>query len=179
MSTLEEKMQAVQNGDKGAYRALMQEITPMVKGYIGKKLGADNIDDVYQEVLLAIHKARASYNPARPFKSWMYAITSYKINDYLRKYYKEARVEIDKVPHLVSEDVTFDNINSEELTKMLSILNERQKEIIMRMKLEGYSAREVGKKLDMSETAVKVASHRAMKKMQEYAKQLEAESNIE
>ena len=36
----------------------------------------DRVDDVVQDVLLTIHRARATYDPSRPFLPWLRAIAS-------------------------------------------------------------------------------------------------------
>jgi RNA polymerase sigma-70 factor (ECF subfamily) len=47
----------------------------------------------------------------------------------------------------------------------LTALNERERDIIIKTRVEGFTNKEVAGQLDMTETAVKVAGHRALKKL--------------
>ena len=59
-------MAAAQAGDRNAYEALLRDCVPIIKS-VARRQGvpADQVDDVVQEVLLSIHRARATYDPAR------------------------------------------------------------------------------------------------------------------
>ncbi|MFD0935370.1 sigma factor, partial [Methylobacterium trifolii] len=79
-------MRAAQAGDAAAYRSLLQACLPVVAGMARTQgLRGDAVDDVVQETLLTIHRARASYDPARPFLPWLRAITQRRAIDTLRR----------------------------------------------------------------------------------------------
>ncbi len=156
-------------GDKKSYNSLLQEAAKIIEKFIYSKVGnkADN-DDILQEVLIAIHKSLHTYNSDRSFLNWMFAIANFKVKDYLRSYYKNKRfseVDFHEIEFKLSSDVTFDGHNSELLNEILLKLPEKQRKILYLSKIEGYDAKEVAQIMNMSVSAVKVASHRAIKKL--------------
>ena len=167
--SLEELMRLAQQGDKKAYASLFREITPLLQGFVGKRLNnPSDVNDVVQEILLSIHHAGHTYDTDRPFKTWMFTIARYRLNDYLRKLYgKEGRVNVnfDDLAYEISssENVTKQHEDREYLDKMLDSLPEKQRKIVTMMKIEGYTAEETAKKMKMSVSAVKVSAHRAYK----------------
>ena len=66
--TLSAAMAAVQAGDAEAYRRLLHDCLPVIAGMArAQGVRPEAVDDVVQDVLLTIHRARATYDPARPF----------------------------------------------------------------------------------------------------------------
>lgn len=165
-------MQKAQGGDAVAYRTLLNTITPLIKGYLRTRLfSRSHIDDIAQEILLAIHAVRHTYNPEQPFKNWMYGIARHKAIDYMRKATRQNANETNDVEF---ETFMADAANNPEealeikqLRASLDKLPEKQRRILMLTKVEGHSMAEAGKLLDMTESAAKVAAHRAYKKLKE------------
>lgn len=83
--TLASLMRAAQQGDERAYQALLRGCIPLAQAVI-RRVGvpAERVDDTVQEVLLTLHRARATYDPARPFLPWMRAIAQRRAIDALR-----------------------------------------------------------------------------------------------
>lgn len=160
-------MRTAQQGDTLAYAELLHRITPMLRGFIRNRLGfTDERDDLVQEILLAIHQSGHTYNTDRAFKPWMFSIAHYKLSDWLRRYYREnarARVDFANLDTMLELSVTDAPSPAEMLEELLACLPERQRQIVFMMKIEGHTAQDVAKALDMSESAVKVAAHRAYK----------------
>src|SRR5215475_8400437 len=79
-------MAAAQAGDRNAYEALLRDCVPIIKS-VARRQGvpADQVDDVVQEVLLSIHRARATYDPARSFTAWLQVIAERRAIDHLRR----------------------------------------------------------------------------------------------
>src|SRR5262245_53920017 len=78
-------MASAQRGDSRAYEELLRLLTKETRGFVGRRVGwADWAEDVAQEVLLTVHRARHTYDPARPFAPWFYAIVSSRLVDALR-----------------------------------------------------------------------------------------------
>jgi RNA polymerase sigma-70 factor, ECF subfamily len=177
---LEHLMKKAQSGDASAYAELFRTITPIIKNYLFKKISDQSyVEDILQEILISIHKASNTYDTERPFLKWMFAIVYFRVNDYLRKYYKnplKGSVDISTVSEFgIIEDVTFEDNMSEYIDVLMKDLPEKQKAVVTMMKLEGYSAEETAEKLEMSVSAVKVSAHRAYKSMAVKAKQIKEE----
>lgn len=174
MESLEQLMQAAQAGDQASYRTLLSESARLARGFVSRRLSKpQDVEDVVQEILIAIHKARHTYHSSRPYKPWLFALANYKLNDHLRVIYRRNAREVlsDTLPETIAdensnEDVTFPDTIDEQLNEALSGLNARQKEILHKTKIEGKSIKEVANTLGMTESAVKVTIHRAMKQLQ-------------
>src|SRR5678815_103184 len=94
-------MRLAQTGDQVAYSSLLVLLTSVCRQFARRRLGGVAwIDDVVQETLLALHRARQTYDPRRPFAPWFYAIASSRLIDVLRRERRVASREIggDELP---------------------------------------------------------------------------------
>lgn len=154
-------------GNQEAYARFLRSITPLLKRMVGKRMNACDVDDVVQEILISIHKARHTYDGGRPLMPWLASIAKFRITDHLRKHYTQRQdktVNIDELENILS-DVTEGDAANESIDELLEGVPETQKRILTLMHVEGYTAKEVGNRMDMNESAVKVAAHRAIKKI--------------
>lgn len=153
-------------GDAACYSQFLREIAPLLRKTIGRKIPLSDVEDVLQEVLISVHKARHTYDGVRPLIPWLFAIVGFRINDHLRKLYAGARqeIDIDALSDMLA-DVTEPADANESIDTLLGDIPEREKRILMLMHVERYTAKETGGQLGMNESAVKVAAHRAIKKI--------------
>ena len=89
-------MAAAQAGEANAYRTLLGEVALWLHRYYARRLPAAMTEDAVQDVLLAIHEKRHTYDPARPFGPWLAAIARYKWIDQLRSLKAEASKPLDE-----------------------------------------------------------------------------------
>ena len=154
-------------GDKRAYADLLRETARLLRPFLARRLSFESeVDDLLQEILLSIHKARHTYDGMRPYKPWAFAIARFRLQDYLREHYADQlrhAVELSEVENNLHEDVTESAISYESISGEIHKLPEKQATILQLMHQEGYTAKEVAEKLGMNESAVKVAAHRAYK----------------
>jgi RNA polymerase sigma-70 factor (ECF subfamily) len=164
-------MRAAQDGDADAYRELLHAITPRIRSIIAKRrgfAGPDVVEDLVQEVLLSVHTARATYDPARPFLPWLLAILRYRLADDARRY---ARGRIHEVA-LDDLDVTFSSGGAnpqQERQGELRIMHDAiralpagQRQALELLKLGELSLKDAAAQTGLSVAALKVATHRAM-----------------
>ena len=154
-------------GNQTDYAQFLAHITPLLKRMVGRRLAACDVEDVTQEILISIHKARHTYDGMRPIMPWLASIAKFRISDHLRKHYTQRQnktVDISELENILTR-VTEDETENESIDEMLKDVPEHQKRILMLMHIEGYTAKEVGAQMDMNESAVKVAAHRAIKKI--------------
>src|SRR5271169_4790036 len=79
-------MVAAQAGDRGAYETLLRDCIPFIKRVArGRGIRSDFIDDVVQETLLTVHRARQTYDPNRSFTAWLRIIAERRAIDGLRR----------------------------------------------------------------------------------------------
>lgn len=65
-------MSLAQDGNRQAYEDLLTRVSGLVLAFVRRRVGdAPWSEDVMQECLVALHKARHTYDPARPFAPWM------------------------------------------------------------------------------------------------------------
>lgn len=168
-----EAMEKAQAGDTRAYYDLLQELSRITKRVLSGRVNNDtDIEDISQEILISVDKAKSSYDPKRSFMPWFMAILNYRLNDYFRKIYRNSdhqEVNYDEISEFIADetqiDVTNLGIRGEFLEEALLELPEKQREIIRMMYVEGFTVKEVAEKLDMSVSAVKVTAHRVYKKL--------------
>lgn len=154
-------------GNQRAYTDLLQETSRLLRPFLAKRLKFTNeVDDLLQDILISIHKARHTYDGNRPYTPWMYAIARFRLQDHLRAHYSDQlhhSVDLSEVEDYLHEDVTETTLSYESIAREVGKLPEKQAEILRLMHQEGYTAKEVAEKLGMNESAVKVAAHRAYK----------------
>lgn len=164
--TLEQRMALAQAGDKVVYEGVLKEIAPMIRNFL-RKFNYRNhldIDNLTQEVLIAIHHSSHTYQANRSFRNWVFAIANYKLKDELRRLYRKKKLtEVDfaDVENFLFDEVEFDLEAKPTLAEMLYVLKPRQQEIVRLLKIECNSLEEVANKMQMSVSAVKVAAHRS------------------
>ena len=164
-------MAAAQGGDAAAYRALLKACLPVVAA-IARAQGArgEAVDDVVQDTLMTVHRARASYDPDRPFLPWLRAITQRRAIDRLRRAGRRPRevhdplayeAEVDRGPApgagLEARD------RSEALARAVAALPEGQRQAVEHLGLGELSLDETARITGRSKGALKVNLHRALK----------------
>ncbi|RMG39160.1 MAG: sigma-70 family RNA polymerase sigma factor [Candidatus Dadabacteria bacterium] len=160
-------MRKAQNGDREAYRQLLNELCPVLRSYVRNRVSnIHEVEDVVQEILMGLHKARATYIPNRPFSSWMFAIAKYKLIDYERRLMRKRGPEILSEEVLAEHDIsasTYQSSLENDVRSAIAKLPEKQRKVVTMLKLEGHSVKEIAHELNASESAVKVTAHRAYK----------------
>ncbi len=166
-------MRRAQTGDEDAYARLLALLTSVTRQYARGKSGAVPwVEDVVQETLLSLHRARHTYDPSRPFAPWFYAIAAHRVVDVYRR---ERRVALrEQGTDVLPEPVTMRRIDRvgevdmDAVRAALAALPARQRDIVEGLKLRDESVKELAHRLGMSQSAVKVTAHRgyqALKKL--------------
>jgi len=154
-------------GDSVSYHAFLKELSAHLRAFLRGRLTRlpDEVEDLVQEILLAVHNQRHTYDAGQPLTAWAHAIARYKLVDLLRR-----RAGRDALNDPLDDEVAvFAKSDTEaadarrDLGKLLERLPDGQRLPIMHMKLEGLSVVEAAKLIGMSESAVKVGVHRGLK----------------
>ena len=165
LSTL---MRAARRGDDEAYRRLLTEVATWLRGIARRGLatagrGSDDSEDIVQETLLAMHLKRDTWDETQPIEPWLRAIAHHKLVDHLRRRGFARHLDVEDFADTLAAPVDADTDGAADARHLLSGLPERQRRIVESISMEGQSARDVGVRLGMSEGAVRVALHRALK----------------
>ncbi|PTV63516.1 sigma-70 family RNA polymerase sigma factor [Pseudomonas putida] len=154
-------------GDQLAYQDFLGTLALHVRAFLRSRLSRRpaEIEDMVQDVLLAVHNARHTYQPQQPLTAWVQAIARYKLADHLRNVSRrDARHDVlDDDAQLFAVSEVESAEASRDLTKLLKQLPERQRLPIVHVKLEGLSVEETAQLTGLSSSAVKVGIHRGLK----------------
>ena len=164
-------MKAAQAGDTAAYSTLLRAVMPLVRNVVRRArgfLGAADVEDLVQDVLLSLHAVRATYDPARPFIPWLLAITRNRLADGARRYARRSahEVQVDELPVTFAEEAA--NIETESygdsdaLRQAIQALPPGQRTAVEMLKLKELSLKEAAAASGMSIGALKISMHRAM-----------------
>ena len=154
-------------GDAVAYRAFLAALAVHVRGFLLRRLAQrpGEVEDLLQDVLLAVHNARHTYQAQQPLTVWVQAIARYKLADHYRSYARH-----DALHDGLEDDSDLFTASEEEaaqatrdLGKLLAQLPPRQRLPIVHVKLEGLSVEETARMTGLSASAVKVGIHRGLK----------------
>ena len=74
-------------GDAAAYQSFLRELSAHLRSFLRRRLVSlpDDVEDLVQESLLAVHNQRHTYDPGQPVSAWVQAIARYKLVDLLRR----------------------------------------------------------------------------------------------
>ncbi len=164
---LQSLFMAGQDGNEQAYRTFLTELSNHLRGFLRLRLQRQpgEIEDMLQEVLLAVHNGRHTYRADQPLTAWVFAIARYKLTDFFRARSRGQvfNDSLDDTAELFAEPELEPAQASRDLGKLLNDLPDRQRLPIMHVKLEGLSVTETAKMTGLSESAVKIGVHRGLK----------------
>jgi len=164
-------MAAAQAGDRTAYEALLRECVGLIQAIAYRQgVPADRVDDVVQETMLSIHRARQTYDPGRPFGGWLRAIAQRRAIDILRSAGRHGRREVhapeayESYADSAAPDQDLQRAQAgSALRPVIDALPPGQREAVQRLILEERSLTEAAAITGRKEGALKVNLHRALK----------------
>ncbi|MET0453141.1 MAG: sigma-70 family RNA polymerase sigma factor [Mycobacterium sp.] len=163
-------------GDRGALEEVLGTIRPIVLRYCRARIGSTersglSADDVAQEVCLAAITALPRYkDQGRPFLAFVYGIAAHKVADAHRAAGRNRAEATDTLPDRPSttagpEQMAIDSESAARMSKLLEILPEKQREILVLRVVVGMSAEETAEAVGSTAGAVRVAQHRALARL--------------
>lgn len=164
-------MVSTQAGNESDYRQLLTELSDVIAGFLRNRFGNHHfIEDCVQETLIAIHEARHTYDRHRRFRPWMFAIVRHKTIDILRKQSTRQRTasQYQGQQEILSQGGQQGEAEIETIKgQLLESLPRQYQEVLVLTKFIGFSVAETAKKLEISESLVKVRVHRAIRKLRQ------------
>ena len=158
---------AAQAGDARAYHRFLEALGALLRGFFRRRLARmpDEVEDLVQETLLAVHNQRHTYDAAQPLTPWVHAIARYKLVDMLRRHGRQALVTdpLDDEVEWLADPQPQAQEARRDLGRLLAPLPDRQRLPIGHVKLEGLSVAETAQRTGLSESAVKIGVHRGLK----------------
>ena len=163
-------MRLAQAGDQDAYASLLILLTAATRRFARGRVGnVAWIDDVVQDTLMTVHRARATYDTSRPFAPWFYAIASSRLIDTVRRERRTSGREIagELTPDVAASPEPDSDIDVEKIRTALKALPARQRDIIEGLKFRDESVKEIAGRTNMTVSAVKVSAHRGYRRLRE------------
>ncbi len=167
------------SGDSAAYTDFLKQISVVLRRFLSSRMPLDLVEDVVQDTLVAIHKARHTYRSENPVGPWAYTICRHRMIDFMRKYRRIQNRETPipegfefKAPEEALK--TTDKLDS--ILTALKHLPEKQRTVIEMMKVQGMTVKETSAKTGLSESAVKVNAFRGYQTLRRTL-QLETDGN--
>lgn len=154
-------------GDRAVYEQFLKELSAHLRAFFRRRLARlpDEVEDLVQETLLAVHNQRHTYELNQPLTAWIHAIARYKLIDMLRR-----RANHDALNDSLGDETEILSRSDEEamdahldMAKLLQQLPDRHRLPIQYVKLNGLSIAEAADATGMSESAIKVGVHRGLK----------------
>jgi RNA polymerase sigma-70 factor (ECF subfamily) len=155
------------SGDSAAYHRLLKAITPVLRAAARRGLARagqsiDQSEDIVQEILLAVHLKRHTWDAEAPFAPWLFAIASNKLIDALRRRGRRIFVNIDDFAETLADQPAAETASPAEVAAQLQTLPARQRDVLQSIAVESASIKDTATKFAMSEGAVRVALHRGL-----------------
>lgn len=155
-------------GDQPAYRLLLTEMAPVLRGLIRARapgMDADWCEDVVQETLLAIHLKRATWDSGQPLRPWVYAIARHKLVDAFRRRGRAVHLPVEEFAEVLEAAPEPDLLEQRDASLLISRLPERDAALLRCLALEQRGQEECGARLALAPGALRVALHRALQRL--------------
>jgi RNA polymerase sigma-70 factor, ECF subfamily len=162
-----ELMLSAYTGDGAAYHRLLTGIAPVLRVTVEAGLEragrpTDQCEMIVQEILLAVHLKRHTWDASLPFCSWLFAVTHNKLLDVMRRTGEPCRIDIDCFRDPSPKESPPEPRKASEVDEHIQSLPQRQR-IVLQAIVSGHpSLRETAAKLMTTENAVRIALHRGI-----------------
>jgi len=158
-----------QSGDDAAYRQALSLLATRLRGYLKRRLYGlpDEVEDLVQETLLALHLQRGTYDPTLPVSAWAVAIARHKLVDLWRRRGRRDSLHdaLDDVDEQLLAAESEEAGTRRDLETLFDELPPAQRQAIVLTKLDGLSVAEAAVRTGASESAIKVQVHRGLKRL--------------
>lgn len=163
-------------------------LIPYLKRFYTGKVPPDDVDDLVQETLFRVWRARAAHDPTRDLKIWLAAIARNLVAEYYRT--KSRRVSTVSLEELfrddpmeevsaISIDVVDDRYNpvkimeqtcySDEIEEALESLDELSRRLILRVgEGDGSSLKEIANEFGMQPGSLRSRLYRIRRKLRSF-----------
>ena len=160
-------MRSAISGDGAAYHRLLKAVTPVLRAAARRGLAragqpVDQSEDIVQDILLAVHLKRHTWDVNAPFAPWLFAIARNKLIDALRRRGRRIFVDIDDFAETLPGEARAETASASEVAAQLQTLPARQRDVLQSIAVDSASVKDTAAKFSMSEGAVRVALHRGL-----------------
>lgn len=154
------------DGNAVDHAALLRLLVPLLRGFYRRRASgnADDIEDLVQDTLIAVHTRRSTYDRERVFTAWLFAIARYKMIDSFRRTRRLQPIE-GLEDSLVADGFEDASSARMDVDDLLETLPDKQARMIRATRIDGLSIAEAAEGGGLSESDVKISVHRGIKSL--------------
>ena len=174
-ATLNELLARAVGGDRRATEQVLASVRAMVLPFCQARLSSrprvnTSAEDVAQDVCLAVLRALTHYEVKLSFRAFVYGIAAHKVADAYRAAARDrselmADVDDGAVNHNGPEEQVLHAERSERLSRLLAVLSDLQREILVLRVVVGLDAAETAEVVRSTPGAVRAVQHRALARL--------------
>src|SRR5260370_27384767 len=142
-------MRSAISGDGAAYHRLLKAVTPALRAAARRGLAragqpVDQSEDIVQDILLAVHLKRNTWDANAPFAPWLFAIARNKLIDSLRRRGRRVFVNIDDFAETIPSAPAAETVPASEVAAQLQSLPARQRGVLQSIAGDSRSTKDTG-----------------------------------
>lgn len=163
-------MRAANAGDAAAYDRCLRSMAAVLRASVRRVvarsgLAAADTEDIVQEVLLAVHLKRHTWDETRPFGPWLQAIARHKVIDAMRRRGGRTDLPLDDLADVLPAPEAEPAARGFEVERALQKLSAAERAAVEAITVDGAGIAETAQKLGTSPGAVRVALHRGLRRL--------------
>lgn len=160
-------MRQARAGDGTAYERCLREIAhalrPLVRrGLARAGLGTADLEDVVQDILIAVHLKRHTWDETRPFAPWLHAVAHHKLIDALRRRGRRVHLPIEDFAETLPAGEVGEPSVARDIERALASLPAQQAAVVRAIGMEGATIADAAARFGISQGAVRVSLHRGL-----------------
>jgi RNA polymerase sigma-70 factor (ECF subfamily) len=160
-------MRAANAGDTAAYDRLLRDLAAAFRPLVRRGLAragrpVADAEDVVQDMLLAVHVKRHTWDATQPLGPWVRAVARHKLIDALRRRGGRFDLPIEDFSETLAAEEAEHPVAERDVQRHLNGLPARQRDVVRAVAVDGASISETADRLKMTQVAVRVALHRGL-----------------
>ena len=169
------------SGDREALSRVLRAAFPrLVAFFIGAGVPHGDADDLAADTCEGLVKNIKRLRQIGAFEAWFWAIARAKLRTWIRKRRRPGRFEPVIAPGSTPGEAVVEREEHADIRAALDLLSPKDRELLWLREVEGLSYEEIGGRLQAAVGTVRVACHRARKRLEAaYEEATEFDSNTD
>ena len=165
-ATDEQLARQAKAGDREAFLALYNRYLSKVFNRVKSRVPPDHVEDVTQEVFIAVLRSISKFQFKSLFNTWLYTIVNRQIADFYRKRNRsQGKVQNISLEAMDYGEPSYEHTNLDErasLQRAMNTVPDHYREVILMRFADGLSFAEIAEQREQSLEAVKSLYRRAI-----------------
>lgn len=168
---LRQTIQACIRNDRKGQERLYRQYFPVMRSMVRRyTLDEEKQISIINDGFLKVFKSISSYEHKGSFEGWIRRIVYRSMSDFFRKENKYLQAVVLEVPDAPQQDNALDSLYYDDLMKIIDLLPNKMNKVFHLYAIEGYTHKEIGERLDISEGTSKWYLSEARKSIIKYLK---------